>query len=332
MHAPHPDSRVCQDFHWLPYPLGLMPFDSWHKLHTRPNVYPPLPFRCPVCRAERKPTPHNRKLFLVAERLTWEEGLGSGPKKDQNEELNWEVNYELGILEPFVEDPEQVPGGKHSQQNKFYPYKNEYEMVQALNLIFTSDNITEVSWSLWIGLQMDLQKMLDVQEISVSDKVSQEKPSDVRRPLQLDNGNHPRTSTPNIDEIDLTVSPNRVSKHPTNAIAFGIPTPPSSFTRRINNENLPPSPTNAAPSSQRTSANFPRDIHAGWPSNLPSSPNKECITSYKTLQDFYSLLDRIERTSFVGALFLEKYAERLRDDMCRKCWLNRYIDFNALDS
>jgi hypothetical protein len=43
------------------------------------------------------------------------------------------------------------------------------------------------------------------------------------------------------------------------------------------------------------------------------------IISYRTLQDFYALLDKIERTSHVGALFLEAYAERLRDDMCKDC-------------
>jgi hypothetical protein len=69
-------------------------------------------------------TAHMRKLFLVAERLTWEEGLVSDQDKDLNEELNWRFNYELGILDPFVEDLEHVPGGKHSQVNKCHPYQN----------------------------------------------------------------------------------------------------------------------------------------------------------------------------------------------------------------
>jgi hypothetical protein len=63
-----------------------------------------------------------RKTFLVAERLMWEKGQVSSHSKDLNEELNWKVNYELGILDPFVEDPEQVQGGKHSKSNKSYPY------------------------------------------------------------------------------------------------------------------------------------------------------------------------------------------------------------------
>jgi hypothetical protein len=100
-----------------------------------------------------------RKLFLVSERLTWREGLVSMYDKDLNEELNWKVNYELGILDPFVEDPEQIAGGKNSRTNKYYPYQNEHEMKLALELMFMTENLTEISWSLWIGTQLDLEKI-----------------------------------------------------------------------------------------------------------------------------------------------------------------------------
>jgi hypothetical protein len=66
LHRQHPDSKIGQDFHWVPYPLGLMSFDSWHKLHHHEDIQPSLPFRCPVCRQERKATAHMRKVFLVA--------------------------------------------------------------------------------------------------------------------------------------------------------------------------------------------------------------------------------------------------------------------------
>lgn len=219
VHQPHPDSKVSQKFHWVPYPLCLLPYDSWHNLHYRANVYPPLPFRCPVCRKERKVNAHLRKAYLVAERLSWEDERAAANDRNLNEELNWAVNYELGILDPFVEDAERVPGGKNSQKNRLYPYQNEIEMKQALRLILTSEDITEASWSIWMGMQADLQL------------------------------------TAKKEEAD----------------ALGI-------------------------------------------------------VSYKTLQDFYSLLDQIERTSYVGALFLEAYAERLRDDMCKDCWFKRYVD------
>jgi hypothetical protein len=101
-----------------------------------------------------------RKLFLVAERLSWDDKLVSRLDKDLNEELNWTVNYELGILEPFVEDAEQVPGGKNSREDKFYPYKNEHEMKVAFKLIFMTENITPVAWSLWIGAQLGFQDLL----------------------------------------------------------------------------------------------------------------------------------------------------------------------------
>ncbi|KAF2130230.1 hypothetical protein P153DRAFT_365860 [Dothidotthia symphoricarpi CBS 119687] len=231
LHGPHPDSKLCQDFHWVPYPLGLLPYDSWHKLHHRPDTQPSLPFRCPVCKMERKVTQHMRKVFLIAERLTWDEGRISTHDKDMNEELNWAVNYEVGILDPFVEDPEHIPGGKHSSNSKFYPYQNEHEMMLALKLIFMTEDINETTWALWIGTQLDMQMALSGEE-----------------------------------------------------------------------------------SGPQRSASSPST----------GDPNKR-ITSYKTLQDFYSLLDRIERTSHVGALFLEAYAEKLRDDMCRSCWFKHNV-------
>jgi hypothetical protein len=101
-----------------------------------------------------------RKLFLVAERLSWDDKLLSRHDEDLNQELNWTVNYELGILDPFVEDSEQVPGGKNSRKNRSYPYQNEHEMKLAFKLISMTEDITPVTWSLWIGAQQDLQELL----------------------------------------------------------------------------------------------------------------------------------------------------------------------------
>ncbi|KAF1956948.1 hypothetical protein CC80DRAFT_491814 [Byssothecium circinans] len=325
-HGPHPDSKLCQDFHWVPYPLGLLPYDSWHKLHHRDNVQPSLPFRCPVCKCERKTTPHIRKIFLVAERLSWEFEVVPLPEKERNEELNWAVNYELGILDPFMEDPEPKPGGKLSQKNKFHPYQNAYEMNQALKFIFTSENITEVTFRLWIGVQKDVEKMFRVEEISKTTPGSSNPRPSPRKPLQPDAGNRSRPKTPEIESIDLTVSPDRASKKPSRRPVFGIPTPLSSVFKEAGvkreftpQKNIMKSPPTSAPDPAAT-------MKPTEP--LPFLGKDRCIVSYKTLQDFYSLLDRIERTSYVGALFLEAYAERLRDDMCRNCYFNRYVDLS----
>lgn len=121
-YPPHAEARLCQDFHWVHYPLGLMPYDSWHKFHNRNSIHSPSPFRSPLCQIPRKSTPHIRKMFLLAERLSWEDQYVTKPEKDQSEELTWGVNYELGILHQTVEDSEQIPGGKKSQVNKWHPY------------------------------------------------------------------------------------------------------------------------------------------------------------------------------------------------------------------
>jgi len=46
--------------------------------------------------------------------------------------------------------------------------------------------------------------------------------------------------------------------------------------------------------------------------------------SCRTLPEFYSMLDKIERTSYVGARYLEAYAEYLQNtDSCSNCWFEK---------
>jgi hypothetical protein len=57
--------------------------------------------------------------------------------------------------------------------------------------------------------------------------------------------------------------------------------------------------------------------------------------SVETLSEFYSLLDKIERTSYVASKYLEAYAEFLNRDVCNDCWYEGAMlvddDFEALD-
>lgn len=319
-HGPHPDSNLCKDFHWVPYPLGLMPHDSWDRLHNRPDAKWTAPYRCPVCRKPRKATAHMRKIFLVAERLAWDTNAVPIGEREMNERLNWEVNYELGILDPFIEDPEQVPGGKKSQTNKWYPYQNEFETKRALNFIFVAEDITSVSWSLWIGLQMNLQKMFEEEEGTQEPPISRRDPNGKPPPTSL-------TTSGKIEgvmHIDLTGDDDDAPSHPTNLVpTFGIPTPPSSWgptSPRKGKQSILSTPSAATQNAFASS-------HLSAPGPSPIKSMK--ITSYETLQDFYSLLDQIERTSYVAAMFLEAYAEHLHIDMCRDCWLKRNIDLEA---
>ncbi|KAJ4361196.1 hypothetical protein N0V95_002077 [Ascochyta clinopodiicola] len=246
----------------------------------------------------------------MEKRLSWHDELTSIHDKSLNEELNWAVNYELGILDPFVEDSEQIPGGKHSRMNSFYPYQNEYEMKMAFKYIFMTEDITEATWALWIGTQLDLQKMLggeDDKSVSTGLKLHDDG-------LRILEKRSSRPKTPEIETIDLTDSP-----PPKSQLALGLPTPPASFKT-------------AGEVSRKDSAasgDQAEDATLGNPSANPSYfDQRRRIVSYKTLQDFYELLDKIERTSYVGALFLEAYAEKLRDDLCKACWLKRNINLD----
>jgi hypothetical protein len=286
-----------------------MPYDSWHKLHHRDEVQPTLPFRCPVCKAERKVAAHLRKAFLVAERLSWDDTIVSVHDKDLNEELNWMVNYELGILEPSVEDPEQILGGKNSRANKCYPYKNEREMKLALKLIFMTEDITETTWALWIGTQLDMEMAMDSDRDTAVAKASPWTPSEVA----------PRNAAELIETIDLTSSPDTASNLAAGQ-SHGLPTPPSSLSMAT--EDLRKAPTYHGAFSSAASRATP----ATKSPLVLALPQR--IESYKTLQDFYSLLDKIERSSYVGALFLEAYAEKLRDDMCKSCWFKHNVNLD----
>jgi hypothetical protein len=279
-----------------------MPYESWHSLHHRDEVQPALAFSCPVCRTPRKMTAHMRKLFLVAERLTWEEGLVSNQDKDLNEELNWRFNYELGILDPFVEDPEHVPGGKNSQVNKCHPYRNEHEMKLAFKLLFMTESLTEASWSLWIGTQLDIETMLN------GCGKTDAKSCITGQPLDL-------LTKPGSKKTGSTVSPDSATDL---AVKFpGLPTPPLSFGEGFS----------SGKHSTNSSASTALSIRSPAPvtAHTLSISDDKCIVSYKTLQDFYTLLGRIERTSYAGALFLEAYAEQLRDDMCKDCWFKHNV-------
>lgn len=265
-------------------------------------------------------TPHARKLFLVAERLLQDQTI-SRFDRDLNEELNWEVNYEVGILDPFVEDAEHVSGGKHSARNKFHPYKNEHEMKLAFKLIFMVENITETTWALWIGTQLDLERLLgddaDVGSSSASNATTSR-----QREKKSDTGPQRHKTPEPIETIDLTLSPDRATER------LQVPTPPSSLPKVLSFRDSPKKPrTDNKFKSLDTGSHSPvlRPKRAEAP---PESEPVRRIESYKSLQDFYSLLDNIERTSYVAALFLEAYAEKLRDDTCKDCWFKHNVNLD----
>lgn len=118
-----------------------------------------------------------------------------------------------------------------------------------------------------------------------------------------------RGSAEPIEMIDLTGSPEPESTHQ-------VPTP-SSSPRQVRGSFAQP----------KLALNGISHHHNELSSVSRPQPS-EGIRSYKTLQDFYSLLDKIERTSYIGALFLEAYAEKLRDDMCKSCWFRHNVQLN----
>ncbi|KAH8636448.1 hypothetical protein IG631_08283 [Alternaria alternata] len=279
-----------------------MPYDSWYKLHhsNGGDIQPKPALSCPTCGGKREMTAHMHKLFLVAERLTWEDGLLSAHEKELNANLNLKINNELGIQWPIVNDPVHALESNHSKKNKFHPYYNEHEMILALELLSTTESLTEASWSLWLGMQLYAEKTWGAGETTGS--LSSETMA----------GEHMRAPD--------TTSHDCVSERPRHT--SGLLTPPLTSEKQPvrGNASLKTSTTPVLPMQHSHSTT----------NATTSSSRSNRIVSYRSLQDFYTLLDQIERTSYVGALFLEAYAERLRDDMCKDCWFAHNVRLDVL--
>ncbi|CZT24970.1 uncharacterized protein RCC_10699 [Ramularia collo-cygni] len=255
----HKDSRVGEDFHSVPYPLTLLPKTSWQAFNQgeADGV-------CASCGKAREASAHQRKLFLVAERLSWEQGTVGYSSRSQNEEILWACNAELGIFQPAdlaVEDDEVVIGGRRSKDDVLYPYRSEAEVEFAMRLIATAEVLSEASWTLWKGMVEKMVKMMKTTQAGAS----------------LTDSLHPDV---------VCASPRRSPRKNGKQAMHSLLTPPSSNLEGSSVASKGPSPT----------------------------------LSYDTLQNFYSLLDKIERTSPIGARFLEAYADRLHAETCHGCW------------
>lgn len=155
LYTKHSESGFGDKHHSVSYPLALLPFSSWFVLHYGKGGKQNHQYTCSKCKKKRANiTPHERKLFLVAERLSWHgfRGILPAPEKALNEEQLWVVNFELGITDPAIENPSSLmAGGKNSQFNPFYPYRTEEEMEAALALLRHTDRLSDVSFKIWLS-------------------------------------------------------------------------------------------------------------------------------------------------------------------------------------
>ncbi|KAK8223831.1 hypothetical protein HDK90DRAFT_470538 [Phyllosticta capitalensis] len=336
LYANHPESGVGKNFHNVPYPLGLMPYNSWSLLRNPPGSDPSQHFSCPSCRKSRpSPSAHRRKMFLVAERLSREKGKMPTALLERNQEMTWEVNFQLGIHEPFVEELDQVPGGKYSQENPMYPFEDVEDFFSAMLLITKGEDLTEASYNLW-------QSMLDIlyhdpgldeiqethEDDAISEKDTMPAPRSHSKPQSSYQSPYPPLSPGQPQEGDANDLPTPPSSsHPTEDFPplskkpleetseTPLPTPPGS-SQPISN---PPSSAATAPSTPaRQQLSQDAASHPDM-SKAPTRPPR------RSLPEFYSLLDAVERTSHIGAQFLEAYATGLRNDACTDCWFKLHV-------
>lgn len=299
-HCNHSDSSVGENFHSVPYPLGLMPYSSWHLLHHRRDESShEHTFTCPACRKQRTfPSAHRQKLFLIAERLTWEEGMVPMAERELNQELTWEVNFKIGIEEPVMQDLEHVPGGKRSMLNKWHPFQNEADCAVAMKLIARADCLTETSYALW-------SKMMD------SLYAHEHEPSASLSSLSQSSAGQSQgyfgSTAGSAHELVL----------PWSSSPFASPMSQGPISH-VDSHQLLSMASASTPSTHQTT---PADVDRTT-SEPPARPVQ------RSLPELYALLDAIERTSYVGAQYLEAYAEQLRDDLCEDCWWTHNISID----
>ena len=396
----HPQSGVGRDFHSLPYPLDKLPKQSWQTLNQGDEEGA----ICAKCAKPRPSTPHQRKLFLVAERLFWETGATPYSARSQNEIALWAVNAKLDIFDPAVEDEETVPGGKRSREKPSYPFPSDEEAEFAMRIVARAELLTVNSWEVW---KAQLDALLNPPPAKASTG-----PGSAAEPLEISSdepepehaaNNNSRTPADNKHQVNaaykllqewsktdtvlksimdgmerkITITKHgaqifnskfedamraaplssdasepdvtRAAKGESPAVLASLSTKArrepdfrahlmavskgvataqtrSLFkshvmaARRAISETRPPlqdmSPNSIAQKSkgEEKAADDPAP---------PAMVKKE--SSYQTLQDFYSLLDRIERTSPMGAKFLEAYAQRLHVETCKDCWFNMNV-------
>ncbi|KAI6840431.1 hypothetical protein KC340_g7821 [Hortaea werneckii] len=151
----HPDSFIqmhWKDHHDVAYPLTLLPKVTWTALHNNK----PHGVACARCRRPRHLSPHDRKLFLTAERLSWPRLTFGYKARTGIEEALWPVNFELGVEEPLqFSMHHDIFSAKKSVKNRSYPYSDSAEAEMVMRVVEHAEILTEASWELWCSIDQE---------------------------------------------------------------------------------------------------------------------------------------------------------------------------------
>ncbi|KAI7505186.1 hypothetical protein KC347_g8079 [Hortaea werneckii] len=144
-----------KDYHDVAYPLTLLPKATWNALHNV-NDNKPHSAVCARCRRPRQLSPHDRKLFLTAERLSWPRLTFGYKARTGIEEALWPVNFELGVEEPVqFSMHHDIFSAKKSVKNRFYPYCDSCEAEMVMRVIEHAEILTDASWELWRSIDQE---------------------------------------------------------------------------------------------------------------------------------------------------------------------------------
>lgn len=253
-----------------------------------------------------------------------------------NEGMLWETNHKLSITEPvMLADESYTPGGVCSKDNEWYPFKSEEEFDAAMELVERADCLSPASWALWLTVKDYTLAPRQANKSTVGPNVEKDVQTPPAQPAK-----HVDTTLPTPPASGLFDDEDFLETLDKKGISDDVEETPHVTILRHAKQAWMIEIKELASSGLASKAAVlalhpfgPRKSYLATtfePTTPPSPPvepsQSNSIITFRTLVRFYELLDTIERTSYVGARFLEAYAEYLSKDVCRDCWAKRCID------
>ncbi|KAF2458737.1 hypothetical protein BDY21DRAFT_370916 [Lineolata rhizophorae] len=219
-------------------------------------------------------------------------------ERARNQEALWAVNFALGIEDPVLFDDEDADQGVQGEpanwRTWFHPFESPQEMWLGLGIV--AAGVAGGDGGLGEDVWGAWRGLVEAGE---------------------EGGEHKENIGPAEGDAVGNASAIRPFAHGAYVSPYATPL-----------NDRPEGPLGASNRYASPSASFSENVEKGQKDSDKARVN----LSFRTKTQFYSLLDRIERSSFAGAMFLEAYAEHVRRDLCRECWFKAFVSDVGEDS
>jgi len=273
-HISHSPSHSTAPYH---YPLSLLPLATIRVYQSR--EFTPLRAPCRKCACPAEIGLILQKLFFTVERLV-SGGAGKLGQKEKNEENNWAVNYEAGILEPTLFGGGGFKSGRLAD-SPYFPFEGE-RGVEELGLFIRS----------LYGVVLGGDGDGGGGGSGGSGGITKWKREEAR------------LETPHSDESKTKIS---------DALA-GEKNP---IRKRSKTPRKTTPPISSSPMFSTTFMSPPPSRHSETPAGTPEEEGT--IPDFNNLKVLFALLDKLERGSFAAAQMMNAFADVVIGQRCSNC-------------